>query len=197
MDLSSRRPLREISSSNHERDNRDRGRLGRSHSAHINQAGIELLQGIVVAAKSFHHAWSIPFNQHVITLGEVLQYGLPGRIFEIECQALLVTVGETRRQLLCIFRPRRSSGACEFVRRWGFDFRTSAPISANIIVQNAPGPTRVSSRTLIPSSAPAMAPSSFYRFIAAVFINYSAIWRLVASTKRAKWGNGQKGKRGE
>src|SRR5436309_8431353 len=38
-------------------------------------------------------------------------------------------------------------------------FSTSAPMSANIIVQKAPGPTRVSSRILMPSSAPAIAPS--------------------------------------
>src|SRR5262245_30879029 len=38
-------------------------------------------------------------------------------------------------------------------------FSTSAHMSANIIVQKAPCPTRVSSRTLIPSSAPAITPS--------------------------------------
>src|SRR5262245_32896679 len=35
-------------------------------------------------------------------------------------------------------------------------FNTSAPISASIIVQNAPGATRTNSSTRIPSSGPAM-----------------------------------------
>ena len=35
---------------------------------------------------------------------------------------------------------------------------TSAPMSANIMVQNAPGPTRVSSRTFMPSRARVMGP---------------------------------------
>ena len=36
-------------------------------------------------------------------------------------------------------------------------FNTSAPMSANIIVQKAPGATRISSRTFIPSSGPGIA----------------------------------------
>jgi len=45
-------------------------------------------------------------------------------------------------------------------------------MSANIIVQKAPGPTRVSSRILIPSSAPAMAPS----YVANVY--FAGLYRL-------------------
>ncbi len=55
-------------------------------------------------------------------------------------------------------------------------FSTSAPMSANIIVQKAPGPTRVSSRILMPSSAPGMklwADASTFTFSSSSSLRFS------------------------
>src|SRR5581483_7120649 len=89
--------------------------LAKAAERAVNQARVKFLECLVVTAEPFHDPRSITFDQYVIALGKILQHRLPGRVFEVEGQAFLVTISKTGRELLRVFWSGRGAGTGELI----------------------------------------------------------------------------------